>query len=94
MLKSKANLLISIRNVTQVNSGKKSPRIVSHTRTDATFRWDLTIELATLNLNSSEPRFVRRIYSTKLDGRRRILGVSTIKDKVIQTIVKNALEPE
>lgn len=40
-----------------------------------------------------EPLPTKRVYILKTNGKKRPLGISTIIDRCIQAIVKNALEP-
>lgn len=51
-------------------------------------------EIVQLDWSNYNPIPVRRIYVPKSDGRQRPIGIPTVMDRVLQMIVKNALEPE
>ena len=50
--------------------------------------------LLNTNIKGFVPTTVKRIYIPKPDGRQRPIGIPTLLDRVLQQIVKNALEPE
>jgi RNA-directed DNA polymerase len=83
---------LAIRQVTQINSGKGTPGVDGCVcKTDAQRMGFLK---SGLSLEGYRPSPVRRVYIPKADGKRRPLGIPTVKDRVMQALVKLALEPE
>jgi RNA-directed DNA polymerase len=91
MLRSYSNLLTSVRKVTQENQGRKTPGIDGQTAITPQERVKLTIEMMAYKLWQTQP--VKRIYIPKANGKKRPLGIPTIKNRIAQAIVKNAIEP-
>jgi RNA-directed DNA polymerase len=94
MIKSKANLLYSIRRVTSINRGKKTAGIDKQKYLSPDKRLLLFLELSKMNLLEWTPPPVRREYIARPGKEPRPLGIPTIKDRVVQQVVKSALEPE
>ena len=46
-----------------------------------------------LERNEYRPRSVKRVYIPKPDGRKRPLGIPTIRDRIVQASVKSVIEP-
>ena len=92
MLRSRSNVLVSVRRVTQINAGKKTPGIDKITVKTPEARSQLVDEISTGTPWKASP--TRRIYIPKANGKQRPLGIPTMKDRAMQAMVKNALEPE
>ena len=93
MLRSRANWLHSIRRVTQINKGRRTPGVDREVITTPKERVKLFYWLADLTINEWNPPPTRRVEIPKAPGKSRPLGIPTIRDRIIQAIVKNALEP-
>lgn len=92
LVRATANKLQAIRRSTQENRGKHTPGIDGVVYDTPEARWKLFHE--GLSLQGYKPRPVRRVYIPKDNGKQRPLGIPTGKDRVMQAIVKAALEPE
>src|SRR5215472_16914705 len=90
MLQSRANVLESVRRVTQVNHGKSTPGTDHVVVTTPEGRNALCTQLRHFALHKVHP--VRRVYIPKRKDTRP-LGIPTIVDRCVQAMVKNALEP-
>jgi RNA-directed DNA polymerase len=92
MLRCYSNTLLSVRRVTQFNAGKRTAGVDKLVVTTASARSELVNELRRYQPWQAQP--VRRVYIPKANGKERPLGIATIRDRCLQTMVKNALEPE
>jgi RNA-directed DNA polymerase len=93
MLRSRSNILMSVRRVTQVNAGKNTPGVDKVLVKTPAARGKLVDQLSTFAPWRAKP--VRRVYIPKKSdsSKRRPLGIPTIMDRCLQAMVKNALEP-
>lgn len=91
MQRSSANLLFSIRQITQVNTGKQTAGVDKEVINTPQQRVKLALEMAN-TVHTVKP--TKRVYIPKSNGKKRPLGIPTVRDRVMQAIVKNLLEPE
>ena len=92
ILKSRSNAELSVRQVTQINKGRKTPGVDGRVALTPDERTQLIKELLQDQTWKTQP--ARRVYIPKANGKTRPLGIPTIADRCRQAMVKNALEPE
>ncbi|MFB2898619.1 group II intron reverse transcriptase/maturase [Aerosakkonemataceae cyanobacterium BLCC-F50] len=92
ILKSRAARLLAIRQVTQLNAGKKTPGVDGKASLTHQERYYLSARLKA-NVNTWKHSRLRQIPIPKKDGSIRMLKVPTIDDRAWQCLVKSAIEP-
>ncbi len=93
MLRSRANVLMSVRRVTELNAGRKTAGIDGEVVTDAEQKTEM-VDWLQHRTAAWSPWPVKRVFIPKSNGRRRGLGIPVIADRALQALVVNALEPE
>ena len=91
LVRSTSAKRLAVRRITQQNAGRNTPGIDGVVCGTPESRMRLANDLS---LKDYHPQPVRRVYIPKTDGRRRPLGIPTIRDRALQMLVKMALEPE
>ena len=91
MLRSRSNILVSVRRVTQLNQGKQTAGVDKVVVKTPQARGRLVDELSVFSPWQAKP--ARRVYIPKANGRLRPLGIPVVRDRCLQAMVKNALEP-
>ena len=92
ILKSTAARLLAIRQVTQLNAGKKTAGVDGKASLTFEERFNLSTKLKE-NVNTWKHNKLREIPIPKKDGTMRRLKVPTIADRAWQCLAKYALEP-
>src|SRR5436305_2650896 len=92
LLKSRSAKFLTVRQVTQLNTGKRTPGIDGKANLNDAERIQLVEELQgnSQNWNHKE---VRRIFTPKKNGEKRPLGIPIIADRAWEALIKLALEP-
>ncbi len=95
MLRSRASTLVSVRQVTQRNTGRKTAGIDGEVALTPEARAQMAVRVHQA-ITSWRPRAVRRVYMPKASGRAKLrpLGIPVLMDRCHQQRVRHALEPE
>jgi RNA-directed DNA polymerase len=95
LVRSLGALLVAVRRVTQQNKGRNTPGIDGKIYSKVEAREQLVVELRDVNIMDCDCQPVLRAYIPKPGkDEKRPLGIPTIRDRVLQMVVKLALEPE
>jgi RNA-directed DNA polymerase len=95
MLRSRANTLVSVRQVTQRNAGRRTAGVDGEVALTSEARMAVA-ERVHGSRSSWQPRAVRRVYIPKASNRAKLrpLGIPVLMDRCHQARARNALEPE
>lgn len=91
LLGSKCAKYLAVRQVTQLNAGKRTAGVDGKLTLEPKERLQLVTELD--SMKDWKHRKLKRVYIPKPNGKSRPLGIPTIKDRAMQCLVKYALEP-
>jgi RNA-directed DNA polymerase len=80
---------LAVKRVTE-NTGKNTPGVDGKRWDTPTAKWEATNQLSRVGY---KPMPLRRVYIPKANGKRRPLGIPTMKDRAMQALYLLALEP-
>jgi RNA-directed DNA polymerase len=95
MLRSRSNTLVSVRQVTQRNAGRKTAGIDGEVALTSEARADVAVRVHQ-TIRNWKPLAVKRVYIPKAGNKNKLrpLGIPVVLDRCHQSRVRNALEPE
>jgi RNA-directed DNA polymerase len=95
LLRSWSNTLISVRQVTQRNTGRRTAGVDGQVALTAQARAEVAVQVHATR-NSWRPWAVRRVWIPKASDKTKMrpLGIPVIMDRCHQARVRHALEPE
>jgi RNA-directed DNA polymerase len=95
LLRSWSNTLVSVRQVTQRNTGRKTAGVDGQVALTSQARAEVAVQVHATR-DSWQPQAVRRVYIPKASDntKMRPLGIPVIMDRCHQARVRHALEPE
>jgi len=95
MLRSWSNTLISVRQVTQRNTGRRTAGVDGRVALTSQARAEVAVQVHATQ-DSWQPVAVRRVWIPKARDKTKMrpLGIPVIMDRCHQAGVRNALEPE
>ena len=95
MLRSRANTLVSVRQVTHRNAGRRTAGVDGEVALTSEARAQVAVRVHQ-SITSWQPRAVRRVYIPKASDKAKMrpLGIPVLMDRCHQARVRNALEPE
>jgi RNA-directed DNA polymerase len=93
MLRSRANALVSVRRVTEINAGRKTAGVDGRV---VLAGWEKADMAAWLQRGTAawRPLPVKRVFIPKKGGKLRGLGIPVIADRALQALTASSLEPE
>jgi RNA-directed DNA polymerase len=95
MLRNWSNTLVSVRQVTQRNTGRRTAGIDGLVALTSQARAEMAVQVHA-TMGSHKPSPARRVYIPKASDKTRMrpLGIPVLADRCHQARVRNALEPE
>lgn len=91
LIGSKSSKYLAVRQVSQLNSGKKTAGVDRVKSINPKERLQLVTELD--SMRNWKHQKLRRVFIPNANGKERPIGIPTIKDRAMQCLVKFALEP-
>lgn len=87
------NILLAMKN-TKISIGRNTKGIDGKSISDyEKLSAEKLLQIVKWRLNNFSPMKVRRIFIQKSNGKQRILGITTVEDRILQQCIKQILEP-